>query len=251
MMRSQRSYSRHSRAWFATTRWSIVLAAGDRADSCCAEALRSLCETYWYPLYAYTRHRGLSQQDAEDVTQGFLARLLEKDHLGQVTRERGKFRSFLLVSLKHFLVDDWKRKKAQKRGGDKSLLPLGVNAEEAESRYRCEPVDTTTPERLFERNWAVRLLDTVFTQLQHEQRDRGKAEQFKHLKFCLTGQRSDIPYAELAAKLGVSEAGLKVTVHRLRQRYRELLHQEVAHTVSAPEEVEEELRYLFEVLAES
>lgn len=248
-MKHPRTHTRLSSHWFATTRWSIVLAAGDRSDHRCAEALRSLCETYWYPLYVYARHRGLSRQDAEDLTQAFFARLLEKDHLYGVGREGGKFRSFLLVSLKHFLVDDWKRRKAQKRGGDKILLPLGVNTEEAESRYRCEPVDTTTPERLFEQNWAVTLLDTVFSQLQQEQRDRGKAEQFKHLKFCLTGQRSDLPYVELAARLDVSEAGLKVTVHRLRQRYRELLRQEVAHTVSTPEEVEDELRYLFEVLS--
>jgi RNA polymerase sigma-70 factor (ECF subfamily) len=248
-MKHPRTHTRLSSHWFATTRWSIVLAAGDRDNSCCAEALRSLCETYWYPLYVYTRHRGLAQQDAEDLTQAFFARLLEKDHLRGVGRDGGRFRSFLLVSLKHYMVDDWKRKKAQKRGGDKTLVSLGMNAEEAESRYRCEPVDTTTPERLFEQNWAVTLLDTVFSQLQQEQQDRGKAEQFEKLKFSLTGQRSDIPYAELAVKLGVSEAGLKVTVHRLRQRYRELLCQEVAHTVSTPEEVEDELRYLFEVLA--
>jgi RNA polymerase sigma-70 factor (ECF subfamily) len=248
-MKHQRTHTRLSSRWFATTRWSIVLAAGDRADQRSVEALRSLCETYWYPLYGYARHRGLSRQDAEDLVQAFFTRLLEKDRLRDVGREGGTFRSFLLVSLKHFLVDDWKRKKAQKRGGDKTLLSLDVNTEEAESRYQYEPVDTTTPERLFERNWAVTLLDTVFTQLQHEQRDRGRAEQFEHLKFCLSGQRSDIPYAELAANLHVSEASLKVTVHRLRQRYRELLRQEVAHTVSTPEEVEEELRYLFEVLS--
>lgn len=243
------SHIRDSRNWFATTRWSIVLAAGNRANSSCAEALRCLCETYWYPLYAYARRRGLARQDAEDLVQAFFMRLLEKDRLRDVGREGGRFRSFLLVSLKHFLVDDWKRKKAQKRGGDKILHSLDMNAEEAETRYRREPVDTTTPERLFEQNWAVTLLDTVFSRLEEEQQERGRGEQFLHLKFCLTGQRSDLPYVTLAEKLNVSEAGLKVTVHRLRQRYRELLREEVAHTVRTPEEVEEELRYLFAVLA--
>ncbi len=248
-MKRKTAYSRPSSAWFATTRWSIVLAAGDRTDSQCSEALRSLCETYWYPLYAYVRHRGLSTQDAEDATQAFFLRLLEKDPLGRVTREGGKFRSYLLISIKHFLADEWKRGRAQKRGGNRSVLSLDMNSDQAESRYRCEPVDNTTPERLYEQNWAVTLLETVFAQLEQEHRDRGRADPFEHLKFCLTGQRSAVPYAELAAKLEVSEAGLKVTVYRLRQRYRELLRQEVAHTVSTPEEVEEELRYLFEVLA--
>lgn len=248
-MQSRNPPSRMSRAWFATTRWSLVLSAGDRSDSRCSEALCSLCETYWYPLYAYARHRGHSRQDAEDLTQAFFMRLLEKDRLKRVTREGGKFRSFLLISLKHFLADEWKQQRAQKRGGGKAIFSLDVNTREAETRFLCEPVDTTTPERLFEQNWAVTLLDAVFSQLEQEQQAADRGEQFKHLKFCLTGQRSAVPYSELAVKLDVSVAGLKVTVHRLRQRYRELLRQEVAHTVSTPEEVEDELRYLFEVLS--
>jgi len=167
--------------------------------------------------------------------------------LGRLTRDRGKFRSFLLTALNHFLVDQWKRGSAQKRGGGQSIFRLDV--QEAETRYRQEPVDTTTPEKLFEQNWAVTLLNTVFVQLQQEQSDKGKGEQFEQLKFCLTGQRSAVPYAELAEKMKLSESALKVLVHRLRQRYRELLRQEVAHTVSGPDEVEEELRYLRQILS--
>lgn len=237
-----------SRAWFATTHWSVVLAAGDRANSHCTEALQSLCQTYWYPLYAYVRHRGHKRQDAKDLTQAFFARLLEKEQLGRVTCDGGKFRSFLLVALKHFLTDQWKHNQAQKRGGGRSILSVDMNLGEAETRYLQEPVDTTTPESLFEQNWAVTLLNTVLEHVQQEQQALGKGEQFAQLKFCLTGQRSDVPYTELAQRLDISEASLKVTVHRLRQRYRELLRQEVAHTVSTPEEIEDELRYLFQVL---
>jgi RNA polymerase sigma factor (sigma-70 family) len=236
-----------SRTWFATTRWSVVLTAGDKADAGSAGALQTLCQSYWYPLYAYVRQKGYGSQDAEDLTQSFFMHLLDKDRLGRLTRDKGKFRSFLLTALNHFLVDHWKRASAQKRGGGQSILRLDM--QEAETRYRQEPVDTTTPERLFEQNWAVTLLNTVFEQLQQEQQAQGKGEQFEQLKFCLTGRRSAVPYAELAEKMKVSEGALKVLVHRLRLRYRELLRQEVAHTVSGPDEVEEELQYLRQILS--
>lgn len=238
---------RPSRAWFATTHWSVVLAAGDKADSKSTGALQTLCETYWYPLYAYVRQKGYGSQDAEDLTQSFFMHLLDKDRLGRLTQDKGKFRSFLLTALNHFLVDQWKRNRAQKRGGGQAVLRLDM--QDAETRYRQEPVDTTTPEKLFEQNWAVTLLNTVLAQLQQEQADKGKGDQFEQLKFCLTGQRSAVPYAELAENMKVSQAALKVLVHRLRQRYRDLLHQEVAHTVSGLDEVEEELQYLFQVLS--
>jgi RNA polymerase sigma factor (sigma-70 family) len=237
---------RPSRAWFATTHWSVVLAAGDQVGSRSAAALQTLCQSYWYPLYAYARQKGYGSQDAEDLTQSFFMHLLDRDRLGRLTRDKGKFRSFLLTALNHFLVDQWKRASAQKRGGCQSILRLDM--QEAETRYRQEPVDTTTPERLFEQNWAVTLLNTVLAQLQQEQSDKGKGEQYEQLKFCLTGQRSAVPYAKLAEKMKLSQGALKVLVHRLRQRYRELLRQEVAHTVSGPDEVEEELEYLFQVL---
>lgn len=237
-----------SQARFATTHWSLVLAAGDKADSHCAAALQTLCQTYWYPLYAYVRHQGTGPQDAEDLVQAFFVFLLEKDRLSSLDQDKGKFRSFLLTALKHFRTDQWKRANAVKRGGGRTHLSLDMT--EAEDRFLHEPVDTTTPERLFDMNWAVTLLNRVFEQLQQEQQGQGKGEQFDRLKFCLTGQRSTIPYAQLAEQLAVSESSLKVRIHRLRKRYRELLQQEIGHTVSVPEDVDEELRYLFQVLSQ-
>ena len=231
---------------FVTTHWSLVLRAGQADTTQARDALARLCQTYWYPLYAYVRRRGYSPQDAEDLTQGFFARLLERNSLASITREKGKFRSYLLTALNHFVADEWKRAKAQKRGG---LRLVSFNAASAETRYRHEPIEPRTPENIFERNWALALLNEVFQRLQREHTAAGKGELFEQLKFCLTGERSSIAYAELAASLHLSESAVKVTVHRLRQRYRELLRAEVANTVATEAEVEEELRYLFRVLA--
>lgn len=247
MTRSFKATPPHSHACFATTHWSVVLAAGDKADSQCAAALQTLCQTYWYPLYAYVRHRGTRAQDAEDLIQAFFVFLLEKDRLGSLVQDRGKFRSFLLTALKHFRTDQWKRATTAKRGGGRKVFSLDMT--DAEGRFLHEPVDTTTPEKLFEVNWAVILLNTVFEKLQSEQKAQDKGEQFETLKFCLTGQRSAIPYAQLAEQMSASESSLKVMVHRLRKRYRDLLQQEIAHTVADAEAVDEELRYLFQVLA--
>jgi RNA polymerase sigma factor (sigma-70 family) len=247
-MSSSRAIPFNSHAQFATTRWSVVLAAGDKADSQCAAALQTLCQTYWYPLYAYVRHRGTGAQDAEDLVQAFFVFLLEKDRLGSLVQDKGRFRSFLLTALTHFRTDQWKRDTAAKRGGGRKIFSLDMS--HAEDRFLHEPVDTTTPETLYEMNWAVTLLNTVFAHLQEAQQTQGKGEQFESLKFCLTGQRSAFPYTELAEQLAVSEASLKVMVHRLRKRYRELLRQEIAHTVANPEAVDDELRYLFEVLSQ-
>ena len=243
---ANRGHTPISKARFATTHWSVVLSAGDRADTQYGDALQTLYQIYWYPLYAYARHRGHQAPDAEDLIQSFFTRLLEKDILARITRDKGKFRSFLLTALNHFRIDEWKQARTEKRGAGRTLVSLEMD--QAEERYRHEPVDTTTPETLFEQNWAVTLLNTVFDQLQQEQAEADWAERFEHLKFCLTGQRSEVPYAELAKKLDVSEAALKVQVHRLRKRYRELLHQEIAHTVSSPEEVEQELQYLHHII---
>jgi RNA polymerase sigma-70 factor (ECF subfamily) len=232
--------------WFVTTHWSVVLAAGRRGTTHSRAALAKLCQTYWYPLYAYVRWRGTSPEDAQDLTQEFFARLLEKNSFANITREKGKFRSYLLTALNHFLVDEWKRAKALKRGGRQII---SLDAVSAETRFQHEPVETATAETIYEQNWALALLEEVFQQLQREHETAGKGGLFEELKFCLTGERSAVPYADLAAKLNLSEAALKVTVHRLRQRYRELLRAEVANTVAGSEEVEEELRYLFRVLA--
>ena len=223
-----------------------MLTAG-RTDTTRAQAaLAKLCQTYWYPLYAFVRQRGYTSHDAQDLTQEFFARLLEKNSLATITREKGKFRSFLLTMLNRFLTDEWRKARAQKRGGGQIV---SLDTRDAETRFGHEPVETTTPEKLFEQNWALALLNSVYEQLRREHQENGKGALFDALKFCLTGDRASVPYSELAARLNVSETALKVTVHRLRQRYRELLREEVAHTVAGENEVEEELNCLFRALS--
>ena len=224
----------------------MVLAAGRNDTTRAQEALSRLCGTYWYPLYAYVRRRGHSPEEAQDLTQEFFARLLERQKLADITREKGRFRSFLLTALKHFLADEWKKARRQKRGGGRLV---SLDAQTAETRYALEPVDAQTPERVFEQNWAIALLDRVFDQLQHEYESGGKGELFAELKFSLTGDRGTVPYAELSVRFKMPENTVKTLVHRLRQRYRELLRVEVASTVATPDEIEEELRSLFRALA--
>ena len=230
---------------FATTHWSVVLAAGDTETTCARHALNRLCQTYWYPLYAYARMRGSNPQDAEDLTQEFFARLLRKQSLSHISREGGRFRSFLLKSMNHLLTDEWRRGHLKKRGAGKII---SLDAESAESRYGIEPADRHTPETLYDRAWALVLLDTVFHRLRDEYAGADKTALFDQLKFCLTGQRSAIPYSELASQLNQPENTIKTHVHRLRQRYRQLLREEVAQIVAGPNEIEEELRSLFRAL---
>lgn len=218
-----------------------------RHDSTRAHAaLSSLCRTYWYPLYAFVRRQGHSAHDAQDLTQEFFAKLLAKNYLAAVAPERGKFRSFLLASLKHFLANEWKRTQAAKRGGGQQLISLDDH--EAESRYALEPADNTTAEKIFERRWATTLLDQVVNRLRDEYARAEKLALYDALKGCLTVESRSAPYAELGVKLNMSEGAIKVAVHRLRQRYREVLREEIAQTVSSPEEVEDELRHLFAAL---
>ena len=232
--------------YFATTHWSVVLTA-QRHDSTRAHtALSSLCRTYWYPLYAFVRRQGHNAHDAQDLTQEFFARLLSKNYLATVAPERGKFRSFLLASLKHFLANEWKRSRAAKRGGGQEIISL--NDDEAESRYALEPADDTTAEKIFERRWATTLLDQVVHRLRDEYARAEKLQLYDALKNCLTVESRSVPYAQLGAQLNMSEGAIKVAVHRLRQRYREILREEIAQTVSSAEEVEEELRHLFAAL---
>ncbi|HSU54700.1 MAG TPA: ECF-type sigma factor [Candidatus Dormibacteraeota bacterium] len=232
--------------YFATTHWSVVLHAG-RETARGEEALARLCQIYWYPLYAYVRRQGHGPHDAEDLTQGFFASLLERKSLAGVQPEKGKFRSFLLAAMNHFLANEWDRVKAQKRGG--GVHPLSLDATDAETRYRLEPADPVSADRIFDRRWAITLLDRVLEQLRGEYIKEDKADMFEKLKFALTGERSKIRYSELADKLGMSEGAVKVAVHRLRQRYREILRREIAQTVSSPEEIEDEIRHLFSVVA--
>jgi RNA polymerase sigma factor (sigma-70 family) len=230
---------------FPTTRWTLVVAAGDPARKESRAALTSLCENYWYPLYAYARRRGHSSDEAQDLTQEFFLRILEGRYLDRVDREKGRFRSFLLTSLKFFLADEGDRRGAQKRGGA-GLLPFELSS--GEERYQREPVHTETPERIFERRWAHSLLDKVMARLRDELEQHGRLEHFNKLKVFLIGQ-SEAPYAALARDMDMSEGAIKVAIHRLRKRYRDLFRLEIAETVANPAEVESELRYLVAALS--
>jgi RNA polymerase sigma factor (sigma-70 family) len=232
---------------FVTTHWSVVLTAGRTDTPHARDALSKLCQSYWYPLYAYVRRRGHTPEDAQDLTQEFSARLLDKNWVGNADPAKGRFRSFLLSAMNHFLSDQWDKARAQKRGGDVPLVPLQFDT--AETRYGIEPADPITPERSFERRWALTLLEEVLSRLRTEYEQEGKADLFATLNPCLVGERTAQPYANLAAAMGVSQGTVKSAVHRLRQRYRQLLREEIANTVGRAEEVDEELRHLFAVLA--
>lgn len=233
---------------FVTTHWSVVLTAGRGTDTTQAQvALEKLCRTYWYPLYAHVRRRGHSPEEAQDLTQEFFARLLEKNWVGVADQTKGRFRSFLLSTMNHFLSDEWDKARAQKRGGSVPHVPLQFDT--AETRYCQEPRDNVTAERNFELRWALTLLEEVVNQLRSEYEQEGRADLFAALHPCLVGERTAQPYTELAKQLGVNEGTVKSAVHRLRQRYRQLLRSEIAHTVARPEEVDEELHYLFAVLS--
>lgn len=225
---------------FATTHWTEVLAAGQGDCTRARQALETLCATYWYPLYAYVRRRGYGPADAEDLTQGFFARLLELRSLADVQRQRGKFRSFLLASLNHYLADEWDRASAQKRDVRRTI---SLDARQAETRYGQAP-DRDTPERLYERQWALTLLETVVHRLRQEYEAAGRGAQFMAMRFAITGDRAAVPYAELARQLKTSEPAVRVAVHRLRRRYRQVLRDQIAQTVLSPEDVEDELRAL-------
>lgn len=232
---------------FATTRWSDVLAAGGGDPLQGQEALARLCQTYWYPLYAYARRRGASPTDAQDLTQEFFARLLAGNWLAQADRDRGRFRSFLLTAMKHFLANEWNRTHTQKRGGNRPIFSLDEIA--AEERYQLEPADTMTPELLYERGWALTLLHDVLGRLEQEYARAGKRAWMEVLRPCLSIDRDKLRYDEIAGKLGVTEPTARVAVHRLRQRYRRLLQAEVAGTVADTQDVAQEMAHLFQVLA--
>jgi RNA polymerase sigma factor (sigma-70 family) len=239
------SWSR--KAGFTATRWSIVLAAsGDQTGAGGRRALEELIQIYWFPLYAYIRRQGHSVQEAEDLVQEFFTRLLEKKYLAHIDRSKGKFRSFLLSSLKHFLANEWDKSHARKRGGKSALIALdGLNAE---ARYAIEPVDAMTPDRLFERRWALAVLDHVLSRLGQDYQNLGKSDLFETLKDCLTRCTDAIKYADIGRRLDMTEGAVKVAVHRMRRRYRDLLRDEIVQTVDSPEQVEEEIAYLLNCL---
>ncbi len=223
---------------FPTTHWSAVLQAGKGDSPAASAALEELCRTYWYPLYAYVRRQGRSPEEAEDLTQSFFERLLEKDYVKLADPERGRFRSFLVSALKNFLTDEWTRSTRQKRGGGCALLSW--DRQSAEQRYAREPVDQMTPEKIFEKQWAIALLEQVLGRLEQEQVQAGREHLFQEVKGWLWGDKGTLAYADLAEQLGLTESALKSAVHRLRLRYRELLRAEIGRTVATPLEVQEE-----------
>jgi RNA polymerase sigma-70 factor (ECF subfamily) len=227
---------------FASTHWSVVLAAGRQDSTESNEALATLCQVYWYPLYAYARRRLDSVDDARDLTQGFFTELMEKAYLQAVDPGRGKFRSFLVTAFKHYLSKERDRAAAQKRGGNRVVA---LDFQTGESRYLLEPANHATPESIFERRWALTLLDQALSQLRKEFAGAGKERLFDVLKETLTGDGHARPYAQLGVELDMSEQAVKVAVHRLRRRYREVLRAAIAETVADPTHVEGELRDLF------
>ncbi len=232
---------------FVTTHWSVVLSAREQGSPACDLALEKLCRTYWYPLYAHVRRLGHNPPDAEDLTQEFFARLLQKNYLRDADRAKGRFRTFLLVALEHFLANDWDRQRAQKRGGGRVMVPLDTAL--AEHLYAAEAGEDSSPMRAYERRWALTLVEQALKRLRVEYAQGGKIAEFERFKPFLTAERASIPYGAVAAELGISEGALRVSVHRLRHRFREIFREEIAHTLADPGDVAEEMRYLVEILA--
>ncbi len=231
---------------FATTHWSVVLAAGQANTSKSAAALEQLCRTYWYPLYAFVRRRGYSPEDAQDLTQEFFRRLLARNYLGVAEPNKGKFRSFLLAGLKNLLADERDKANRLKRGGGHK--PISFDAPAAEERYWLEPVDAMTPERLFERNWAAAALERAACRLRDEYVATGRTRLFEQLTEFRRDSDEQRSYADLAAQLGLSDSAVKSAIHRLRQRHQELVREEIAQTLDDPAEVDEEIRHLLHVI---
>lgn len=227
---------------FATTHWSVVLQAGEERTAQGQAALETLCRTYWFPLFAFLRRKGHTEADAKDLTQQFFALLLERRDFQTVDARKGKFRTFLLTSLTHFLSNERDRAQAAKRGGGKIIISLDALPPEQFQRY--EPATDLAPDKLFDQRWAMALLETAVARLQAEMATAGKADVFEQLKVFLTTEPREGEYAAAATRLGCASASVAVMVHRLRQRYRELVRAEVANTVSSPLEVEEEMRHL-------
>jgi DNA-directed RNA polymerase specialized sigma24 family protein len=232
---------------FVTTHWSVVLTAG-RSDTPRAQAaVEKLCQTYWYPLYAYVRRRGYSVEDAQDSTQEFFSRLLAGNWVGEAERTKGRFRTFLLTALNRFLANEWDRARAKKRGG--GVVPVPLDTAMAESRYCADTKNALAADRLYDRQWAMTLLERTLSHLEAEHQRLGKSAEFAVFSPALTAERGDIPYAAMAAQLGLSEPAARMAVHRLRKRFREVFREQIAQTVTDPDEVEEEIRYLLAALA--
>ena len=234
-------------ARFATTQWSVVLKARDGPAIEAREALAELCDTYWYPIYAFVQRSGFDSDEAQDLTQAYFTCLLEKDFLDSVRPEAGRFRSFLLVSLKHFLANEWDRQKAQKRGGH--LRKVAFDGNGAGSHLGAEAASHLTPEDVFEKKWAQTITERALGRLQAEWDRRGKTEQFRLYEGFLSQNKAELSYGELATRLAQSKGATRVAVHRLRRRYAKLLREEIGGTVADPSQIEDELRHVLEVLA--
>jgi RNA polymerase sigma-70 factor (ECF subfamily) len=232
---------------FATTHWTVVLAAGRRADPQAENALEELCLTYWFPLYAYIRRRGHTKEDAEDLTQAFFVRFLEKNYLTTLSSERGRFRAFLLACLKHFLANEMDKAQTQRRGG--GLRQLSLDWQSADTQFQVAATDQLPPDRAFDREWALALLAKVIERLGDECAREGKDANFQRLKVFLTTGKGEASYMEAARDLGLEETAVRVAVHRLRKRYRDLLKAEIANTLADPSQLDEELRALFEAVS--
>jgi DNA-directed RNA polymerase specialized sigma24 family protein len=231
---------------FAKTRWSIVISAGRASSPNSRRALESLCETYWYPLYAYVRRRIPDVNEAQDLTQDFFAELLEKNFVGSATPERGRFRAFLLTAFKHFLSKEWDKARAQKRGGGRP--PIALDFDSADSRINIEPSSGLAADQLYDRQWAVTLLGQILNRLESEFDRQGKAKHFEELKGFIIGDHGGTTYADIATRLNMTEAAAKMAGSRMRRRYRVLLRDEIVQTVAGPEEVDDEIRNLFSTL---
>jgi RNA polymerase sigma-70 factor (ECF subfamily) len=234
-------------AEFASTRWSVVLAAGDLSTPAAKEALTQLCQDYWYPLYVYVRRRTGDLHESQDLIQEFFTRLLERNVLAAADPQRGRFRAFLLTSLRNFLANEWAKARAEKRKPGSAARPLDF--ESGERRYRREPADHLTPERLYEQHWAETLLDRVIDRLRDEYVRSGKTAHFEQLRGFLTGKNPDVSYREASGALGISEGAAMVMAHRMRRRFRDLLRGEIAQTVSDPGSIDDEIAHLFAALA--
>lgn len=233
--------------FFATTRWTLVRDAARGGDTLAVEALGSLIRTYWQPLYRYARRKGKAAEDAEDLVQGFLAHVIEARALRETDHTKGRFRAFLLASFQHWMINEWKRETRGKRGG--GAIPLSFDWQSAETGLHLEPADDQSPDKLYDREWALALLGKVLAELETTCRAEGGAVQFESLKPCLTADSARIPYADIARQLGTTEGAARVAVHRLRKRYRHLLTAEISRTLATPDAVEEEMRSLFAALA--
>ncbi len=234
-------------AQFTTTHWSVVLTAGGADSPAAHVALERLCQTYWYPLYAFVRRQGASPEDAKDLTQGFFARAIAQKYFAQVDRSKGRFRTFLLVCLKHFMADarDWER--AEKRGGGQTIVTF--DALNAEERYEREPADTVTPEKLYDLQWALTLAEQARAKLREEYAAAGKGDLYDHLNFLEPGAAERLTHAEIGCRLNKTESAIKNEAARFRRRFYELLRAEVAQTVSSVPEIDEEIRYVLQLLA--